>query len=130
MGKLTVAKLPKSKSIVPYRKNVTLVFSAVNAVEFQQVSKSYAIYDAPSGRLKASVGAFLQAFVEAQLRSAELLAIRSWGEPAIYGIGSAGIGYVMPPPFDLLRQTAQSDKRSSDRRRVPSAAFARRWRHR
>jgi lipopolysaccharide transport system ATP-binding protein len=27
-------------------------FSAVNAVEFQQVSKSYAIYDAPSGRLQ------------------------------------------------------------------------------
>jgi lipopolysaccharide transport system ATP-binding protein len=35
-----------------FGKDDTLVFSAVNAVEFQQVSKSYAIYDAPSGRLQ------------------------------------------------------------------------------
>jgi nucleotide-binding universal stress UspA family protein len=48
------------------------------------------------------------AFSEAQLRQVELVAVRSWTEPAVYGIGSAGIGYVVAPPLDTLRQCEQT----------------------
>jgi nucleotide-binding universal stress UspA family protein len=36
------------------------------------------------------------ALAEAQLRDAEVLAIRSYSEPAIYGMGSAGVGFRVP----------------------------------
>ncbi len=48
------------------------------------------------------------AFGAAQLRDAELVAVRCWHEPPVYAVGAAGIGYVVPPPLAVLRDAEKT----------------------
>jgi nucleotide-binding universal stress UspA family protein len=48
------------------------------------------------------------AFASAQLREAEVIAVRTWSEPPVYGIGTVGVGYIAPLPFDTLRECEQA----------------------
>jgi nucleotide-binding universal stress UspA family protein len=38
------------------------------------------------------------AFAEAQLRGADVVAVRSWNKPGTYGIAAMGVGYAIAPP--------------------------------
>jgi nucleotide-binding universal stress UspA family protein len=53
------------------------------------------------------ISALRFAMAEAQLRDAEVLAVRSWNAPAIYGLGTAGIGFISPAPFESLRESGR-----------------------
>ena len=48
------------------------------------------------------------AFAEAHARNVELVAVRSWIDPAFYGTGLGGIDYLVPLPADALRQCEQA----------------------
>jgi nucleotide-binding universal stress UspA family protein len=40
------------------------------------------------------------ALAEAQVSNADVLALRCWSEPLRFGMGSAGVGTIVPPPFE------------------------------
>ncbi len=48
------------------------------------------------------------AVAEAQVRGADVLAVRCWDEPARYGMGSAGVGFISPLPFETARDSEQA----------------------